>query len=466
MLTPTLRGIALLLAGAASALASTEARADGEPPPSTLLDAGYALKAEHRYDEAERAFERARDAGASRALVDLELGYLAADRGDIDGARRHYADAEHGPDEEVARHARLEREALSPPPTAPTAQTETPSKARSTMALEEAYEAKATGDAVAATAAFRRAQAAGVDPQLVAMELGYLAESSGDPDEAQARFGDAQEGPSPELRDRAGRERALLPGHLHSDLYADAFGWNRVAGVSNGDSIVPTVRVRAFYRPVLSLPVELYLSAQATRDTASRGYVGSALPQVYADDYATFGGGVRARLWNNHIDLFAQVGPALNLLNDGRAPVALDMRAGALAYVETPGCAPAREHGARAGLWPCAEAYGEAVFVSRFNDNLIAFARPRAGVGYLVTGPVAWQMMGEARAGKDLNDDYWNNFADAGFGPRWRLLAPFRLDLMVSADAGRYFGLSGHDPAPARLGYVDGRALATTYVEF
>lgn len=339
----------------------------------------------------------------------------------------------------------------------------TPSSSR---LLDEGYAAKAKGDAAAAADAFRRAKDAGADPQIVAMELAYLAEASGDPDEARARFGDALQGPSTELRDRASRERALLPAHLSADLYADTFGWDRVAGTSNGNSVVPTVRVRALYRPILSLPVDLYLSAQATRDTASRGYVGSALPQIYADDYATFGGGLRVRLWSNHVELFAQAGPAFDLLRDGRAPVALDVRGGGLAYFDTPDCAPAPEHGARAGVWPCAEVYGEAVFVSRFDDNVIGFARPRAGVGYLVTGPVVWQAMAEARAGKDRNDDYWNNFADAGFGQRWRLLVPFRLDLMISADAGTYFGLANRDPAPSRLGYVDARALAATYVEF
>ena len=94
------------------------------------------------------------------------------------------------------------------------------------------------------------------------------------------------------------------------------------------------------------------------------------------------------------------------------------------------------------------------------------FARPRASIGYLVSGPVLWQGVVETRAAKDVNDDYYNNFADGGVGHRWRLLAPFRVDLLVSANAGSYYGLAGKDPAPSRLGYADLRALFSTYVEF
>jgi hypothetical protein len=95
----------------------------------------------------------------------------------------------------------------------------------------------------------------------------------------------------------------------------------------------------------------------------------------------------------------------------------------------------------------------------------MAYARPRAAAGYLVMGPVLWQIVAEGRAGKDLNNDYWNNFADAGIGPRWRLLAPFRFDLLFTASGGAYFGLANRDPAPSRLTYGDLRVLASTYLE-
>jgi len=449
MISNPRRGASLV----ASAIVTLSAGvSSAQTSPAAELDAAYARKATHDYAGARLAFERARAAGASEQRIALELGYLSAAEDDVEGARRRYEDAARGGDPALARRARLELEALGPAPSraAPAAP--------AAPALDEAYRAKASGDLRGAAIALRRARESGADPQLVAMELGYVAAAS-------ARFVEAEHGPNADLGARARREVRVLPAHLHADAYADAFAWNRISGAANGDSVVPTLRVRGFYRPVIDVPFELYGSGQATRDTASHGFVGPALPQVYADDYAVFGAGARLRLWKDRIDLFGQVGPAFDLLDDGRDRVAVDARAGVVAYVETRGCAPSPEATARAGFWPCLEGYGEAVYASRFHHDVIAFVRPRAAAGYLVTGPVLWQAVVEGRAAKDKNDDYWNDFADAGAGHRWRLLAPLRVDLLLTANAGSYYGSSGRDPAPARLGYVEARGLVTTYVE-
>ena len=461
--------VASVLVSFVSAAAHAEPSANTDPSTGAELDAAYALKAEGRYVEAESAFRRALDKGASRQLVALELGYIATAKHDSTSARRYYEQAADGDDTSWAERARLELKALAPPPAPAPPATPTPPPpappAPGQAALADAYRAKASGDLPRAVIAFRRAKSAGAEPQRVAMELGYIATASGQPDEAYVQFGEAERGPDAVMGAQARRERAALPKYVHADILAEAFGWNRVSGPTNGNAVVPTMRVRAFYRPSLSFPLEFYLSAQATRDSASRGFVGGAPPLIYSDNYATFGLGARVKLWKA-LELFGQAGPAVNLLDDGRDRTTLDVRGGALLYVETARCAPAPERTARAGFWPCLETYAEGVYASRFRDNVIAFARPRAAAGYLVTGPVLWQATAEARVGKDINDDYWNNFVDGGLGHRWRLLAPFRLDVLLTANAGTYFGLASRDPAPSRLGYVDARAQISTFVEF
>ena len=82
-----------------------------------------------------------------------------------------------------------------------------------------------------------------------------------------------------------------------------------------------------------------------------------------------------------------------------------------------------------------------------------------------VTGPIGWEITGELRAAKDINNDYYNNFVDAGLGPRVRLLAPFHLELMLAPHIGTYFGSHNQEPAPDPLHYVDLRAQLATYVE-
>jgi hypothetical protein len=188
---------------------------------------------------------------------------------------------------------------------------------------------------------------------------------------------------------------------------------------------------------------------------------------ILADDYALLGGGARLRLWGGRIGLFAQLGPAIDLLDDSRDRVAFDARVGADLFAETARCAESPERdGARLELVPCLEVYGEGAYVSRYDNNVIGLLRPRAAASYLVTGPVAWQVVAETRAAVDVNKDYYNNFVEVGAGHRFRLLTPARVDLLLSVHEGTYLGVHHLDPAPDPLRYTDLRLEAATYLEF
>lgn len=169
------------------------------------------------------------------------------------------------------------------------------------------------------------------------------------------------------------------------------------------------------------------------------------------------------RLADRHIGLFAQVGSALALVDDGHDFLQLDVRGGAFVSLASAACV------VQGGIvendtW-CAELYGEAVYTSRFNNDVQAFARQRTGFSYLETGPVSWSMFFELRGAVDRNGDYYDNFIDAGLGPRWRLRRPLPIDLLVGGHVGSYLGRENVDPAPMRKDYVDLRVLVTTYVE-
>jgi hypothetical protein len=433
------------------------------------LDLGYARKTEGDAKGAAEAFERARALGADGQVVELELGYLDATHGAPESARLHFARAAEGDDAGRAAHARAEMVALAPPANAPvTAPANDSPRAGGTHAtdlLALAYRAKSEHRLADAQVAFEGARVAGANPQLVSIELGYLAAARGDFDDARGHFAEAQQGPDRGVAEQAGRELGVSPRHWWGDFYADALGAESTSGQASGPALlVPTARVRAYYRPSLGLDLNFYAYAQATRDTASAAAGPAGVPAIYADDYAMLGVGARFRLWEGRVGLFAQAGPAWNLVRPGATE--LDARAGFDLYAELPQCAPAPEKELRVQLTPCAEVYVEGVYASRFDNNVIGLARPRGGLTYMVTGPVAWQVVAEGRAGKDLNNDYYNNFVDAGAGPRWRLLAPFRLDLLVTADAGTYLGLHGRDPAPDRLAYTALRLEASTYLEY
>lgn len=332
--------------------------------------------------------------------------------------------------------------------------------------MDEAYRRKASRDPAGAARAFESAAKAGFDPQVVELELGYLALQGGDRTKARSYFEAVAAGPDPARSEQARAELQLFPRRVFGDFYADAYSWDRVVGSNQTQDAVPTFRLRAHYRPSLGLDLSSYLVAQVTRDLASRGIASGGVPQIYADNRAIFGPGVLLRFFDRRLGFFFQVGPAVNLINDGKSSVAFDARGGAFFGDETSRCWPAAEHGASLVLLPCADVYSDLVYVRRFDNNMIGFGRARAGASWLITGPVAWQLIGEARGAVDRNGDFYNNFVEGGVGPRWRLLRPFHLDLFGGVHAGTYLGRQNRDPAPPRLSYFDLRLQAATFFEF
>ena len=248
---------------------------------------------------------------------------------------------------------------------------------------------------------------------------------------------------------------------LRRDVYADTFAWRRVSGANHDSDGVPTLRVRALLRPVATVPVEVYGFAQITRELGSSGITSG---RIHADNRLMMGGGVLLSLWRGRAGFFFQAGPALNLVEDGRARTLLDARGGGFLGAELTRCSPAVGSGLQ--LTPCADVYSDLLYMSRFDDDVAGFARVRGGATWLVTGPVAWQALLEGRAAADRNHDFYDNFADGGVAHRWRLLRPIRLDVVASGVIGRYRGVENVDPAPDPLRYADLRLEAATYFEF
>jgi hypothetical protein len=321
--------------------------------------------------------------------------------------------------------------------------------------LSAAYQRKASGDLGGAVEAFRAARAAGADPQRVALELAYTQLALGETASARDELVTASRGPDAGLAEQARGQLAQLPGAWWGDVYAEAFGWYRAQGAGASTDLVPTLRLRGMRRLAPSPELDVYVFAQATRDTSSR--VIGAVPQIYADDRALLGGGVLARFWRHRLGVFAQLGPAVPLI--GGAQLALDVRAGGYVAAATEACA-------QRGRATCSELYAEAVYTSRFDHDVQALVRGRLAHTYLDTGAVSWQLFAEVRAAADRNGDYYNNLVDFGAGPRWQLHARVPIDVLLGGHVGSYLGRENRDPAPSSLGYADVRILATTYVEF
>jgi hypothetical protein len=332
--------------------------------------------------------------------------------------------------------------------------------------LQIGYDRRAEGDLEGAREAFETALEWGADPQTVSLELGYLALEDGRDADARDHFREARRAAAI----RARQARAQLQGAYrpaYGEFYGEAYGWHRFVP-DKSTNLVPVARLRGYLHPFKKVDLDPYVFLQISRDTASTGRGPEGYPLIYADNTFMFGGGVLLRLWKKRLGFFAQIGPAVNLLDDGGERIELDVRAGAFLDVWTPGCRPALiddGYGSAFVTEPCAELYTEAVYVSRFDHNLMAQLRGRIGMTWLITGPVAWQPVAEARVFKDIDNDFWNNLADFGGGHRWRLMQPFQLDLLLGIHFGTYFGLENENPAPDPHYFSDLRLqLATGFV--
>jgi len=331
--------------------------------------------------------------------------------------------------------------------------------------LAAAYDRKARGDEAGALEAFQAARDAGAQPQRVALELAYMYLARGDARSARVELLAATTGPDLALAKQAQTELDQFPGRWWADVYAETFGWSRVDGPSSTTDLVPTVRVRGLRRLHETIDANAYLFAQGTRDVASRSAGNGAIPLIYADNSAMAGAGFLLRVAGRYIGFFGQVGPAMKLVDDGVSDtVQLDVRGGVVLSWSSAACF--LQGGiVEAGTW-CAEVYSEGVYTSRFDHDIQGFGRSRVGFTFFDTGPVSWQMYLELRAALDLNGDYYDNLIESGMGPRWRLNAPIRIDLLVGGHAGTYLGRQNIDPVPANREYIDLRLLAATYVEF
>ena len=426
----------------------------------------YFLASVGDYDGAVRALDLGRGAPeANEAIIADYRAVLEDARKWTDIAREHLSKARTGRDDEVVEQAQADLDALPP---------EGRKAWGSDQWLANARILRRLGDLEGSREAYEVAREMGADPQIVDLELGYLELAAGRIKQARKHFRDAKQGEDPEYAQTAHTELQVMPRLFWGDLYADLYGYSRLAP-QRFDNLIGFLRIRGFVRPIPWLDLEPYVFLQISRDVSSRGITDpSQTPLILNDNALLVGGGILFRFWRQQAGVYAQIAFALKLIRDGRTPATWDLRIGAYVGPSTPTCNPdPQPGGARLELLACAEFYGDVTYVSRFDHNVFFFARGRFGATWLVTGPIAWQPLVEGRFIKDIRNDYWNNVADVGMQHRWRLLQPIGIDLILGVHAGRHLGLAHVDadgivrnPVPDPPGYLDLRLLLATYFIF
>ena len=406
-LTPELRAILERAAASDDPEVAHAARADLA---AAWAEEGYRRKRANDLDGAERAFVAARDGGFDRIRASFEVAYLAHQLGDLAGARAALADAAAGPDT-TARERALSELRLS--------------------YLDEAFHLRARNDPGGAQLALTAARKAGADPQRIDLELAYVSLASRQTGAARTYLAAAAAGPDPVLARQARAQLGVLPARDWLDLYGEVASMQQLGGATAAGALAPMARLRGHHALLDDGTLSAFAAGEVRQGLGWSGVVGAP---AQGTTVTAFGAGAMFALLDRRVGVLAQVGPAL-VQGPAGGNTVLDLRAGAFADTQTSQCWPTARSGATLVFIPCAEVYAEATYLSRVDHDLFTFGRGRAAAAWAITGPVAWELLAEARAARDLKALAGATFAAAGAGPRLRLVRPVHLDLIATAGA-------------------------------
>lgn len=257
----------------------------------------------------------------------------------------------------------------------------------------------------------------------IALKLGVVHNLMREDREAVRWFRIASESPNPEVAAQARQSYENLSPQfrrvttsvwslpMFSSRYKDVFNYSQIKTEFSIDR----------------LPLKPYLSLRFSGDVRRR--TGGDPPQFLSENAVVAGVGLRAEV-NPRLVLWAEAGEAFHYL--GKRPVGVpragpDYRGG-VSWFHTRG---ATLGGGEPGRF--LEANADAVYVSRFDNNAIAYVQLRPGYRMADRGPLKAQVFWNFNVTTDAKRLYWANFVETGPGVRLRVpgVAP-PMDLSIS----------------------------------
>ena len=203
---------------------------------------------------------------------------------------------------------------------------------------------------------------------------------------------------------------------------------------------------------VSSLPLRAYLTARFTGDTRRTAEIGTGniSPQYLSESAVVLGGGITTVGWKG-LRAWAEAGVSaayLKRTDGGR--LRSDYRGG-LSYARSIGQNMGTESQGFFG-----ELTADALYVSRFDSDTLAYVQSKSGYTISKSGPVQLQLFWNVNLTTDLKRFYWANTWEQGPGLRFHIDGmPPGLSFSVNALQGRYL-LSEDNPLGRR--YTDIRA--------
>lgn len=398
-------------------------------------------------EEAEREFTVIHEMAPADLLSSAQLGFLKLNRKDGTGAQPLLDQVLKGDDEELSDRV---RSALRLPQTL-RRPSETPRNKVSLEAKTLAEKSLKAGYLKDALKYLRVAHETDPVDFWVMLKLGWVHNLLHQDGEALQWFKLARQSPDEKIADEASQAyKNLRPSQtmfrmtawmfpFFSSRWKDAFGYGQVKAELN----------------LTGLPFRPYLSARVIGDVKETAgpTVRGANPQYLSEDSVIVALGVSSATWRGLTGWF-EAGEAVKYLASRKDIGAMipDYRGG-LSYAKGFG------HLLNGSKGWFAETNGDAVFVSRFQDDILLYSQTRTGYTFAPSESARGfqpQLYWNYNITGDTRHQYWANFVETGPGLRFRFQTlPKSLLFSVNFVRGAYLVNDGN---PRRPNYFDLRA--------
>ena len=403
----------------------------------------YLLLEMGKRDEAEAEFRQIQELAPGDLLSTAQLGFLMLDRKDLAGAQPLLESVLKGENEELANRARAALKMppiLRPPSETPRDQASLEAKTMAEKSLKAGY----LKDAIKYLNIAHESDPADF---WVMLKLGWAHNLLHQDREAVQWFNLARKSPDATIANEADNAfENLRPGQAlfrttawafpcFSSRWRDAFGFGQIKTELK----------------LGNLPIRPYVSLRFVGDVKQTTGP-SIAPQYLSETSFITGVGVATTTWHGATGWF-EAGEAIKYISERKDVGAMipDYRGG-ISYSKGFGHLLNGSHG-----W-FGETTGDAVFVSRFQNDTLFYSQSRAGYTFAPSESVGFQgqlyWIGNATA--DRERQYWANFLETGPGVRFRLDSmPKSMQFSVSFVRGAYTINEGNPRGP---NYFDFRA--------
>jgi Tfp pilus assembly protein PilF len=407
-----------------------------DPQNSALRrDLAYLLLEMGQKQEAEAEFRRAVQSEPADLVAAAQLGFLLLARGDSAAAMPLLEKVLASGDDELTAKVRI---ALGlPPDLRRRPASDMPAPARGPDAKEMGERSYQAGYLKDALKYFRAAYEDDPLDFSVMLKLGWTYNLLHDDARALNWFGLARKSPDAAIAREAGRAYRNLhadAARFRTSLWLFPFYSSRWKDVFSYGQVKTEMRLG-------NLPFRPYLSLRFIGDT--RQTTGEAMPQYLSETSFLAAAGLATRPWRG-ITLWGEAGQAASYVRrPDRGRMTPDYRGGA-----SFGRGAGHALGGEAAGW-FADTYDDAVFVSRFNNDLLLYSQNRAGFTLPSAGPLRWQIYLNGNYTADARRQYWANFIEAGPGLRFRFEGlPPALVFSVNVLRGVYTRNEGNPRGP------------------